>query len=704
MLLGGIGLLAVTAYVLLSLRIETPWIMVDELIYSELAKGVAEDGELLLRGEPTTHVSFLYPVLIAPAWLVSSMETTYVLVKTINVILITLAAVPVYLWARRLMPSAWTFVVTALVLLIPGLLYSGMVMTENAFFPAFVLASFAIALALERPTVLRQALMLGAIGLAASVRVQGVVLIPILLTALLADGLLEWRGTQGGRLFSILIAKTRAFRHSLIVLGVVAVGYAIVKVVQGESLSSGLGAYQVVSDANYSLVDTARWSLYHAAELCLAVGVIPVSAFLVLFGLAAWRGPSSAAERAFLAVTASASIWIVATVASFASRFILRIEERNMFHLMPLFLLALGLWLSRGAPRPLRVAIPAALVPVALVLYLPLERFLNGASLFDTFGLIPASRVAAELDGGVDEVETLVTVGVLLAGLAFVFLPRKLALVLMPAAVATFFAMASYSVSGAIRDYSKNLQGFTYVENGDWIDDVIGSDGDAVYFFGGGADRAEEASRLWQTEFWNRSLGSVYRAGAPDHTGFPSVDVAVDDETGAIAAANGRGLRSGYVVTAFPGFELAGDLIAQHSGLALYRTDGSVGVATARSGLYGDGWSGPSATYTQFSTPGNRAGRVRVGVSRKAWMGPDVPGRVHIRVGRPGGAGLDGVTAERRWVIHSGRERSFMLPTPRPPFQVEVTVDPTFSPATFGFGDPRQLGAQVSFDFTPGSG
>ena len=40
------------------------------------------------------------------------------------------------------------------------------------------------------------------------------------------------------------------------------------------------------------------------------------------------------------------------------------------------------------------------------------------------------------------------------------------------------------------------------------------------------------------------------------------------------------------------------------------------------------------------------------------------------------------------------------MPTPRPPFRVEVTIDPTFSPADYqGQSDQRQLGASVGYRF-----
>jgi hypothetical protein len=59
-------------------------------------------------------------------------------------------------------------------------------------------------------------------------------------------------------------------------------------------------------------------------------------------------------------------------------------------------------------------------------------------------------------------------------------------------------------------------------------------------------------------------------------------------------------------------------------------------------------------------------------------------------------------TAVRSWVIHSGRERTFVLPVPPAPFRIEVAVSPTFSPAEFGQPDTRQLGVQLSFAPAPG--
>ncbi len=84
-----------------------------------------------------------------------------------------------------------------LVLLMPALSYTGMLMTENAFFLAFVTACFAIALALERPTLLHQGLAIAAIGFTCAVRFQGLVLVAVYLAALALKLAFDLRAPDG---------------------------------------------------------------------------------------------------------------------------------------------------------------------------------------------------------------------------------------------------------------------------------------------------------------------------------------------------------------------------------------------------------------------------------------------------------------------------------------------------------------------------
>src|SRR5690348_8975763 len=128
---------------------DTPWILVAELLYFGQAKSFAASGNYWSRGAPSSIVSYLYPALISPAWWADSMQPTYGLAKAINSVLMTLVAIPVYLWGSRIAPRRYVFAAVALTLLLPAFFYTGELMTENAFFPAFVTSCFLIALALE---------------------------------------------------------------------------------------------------------------------------------------------------------------------------------------------------------------------------------------------------------------------------------------------------------------------------------------------------------------------------------------------------------------------------------------------------------------------------------------------------------------------------------------------------------------------------
>ncbi len=45
-----------------------PFIIVDEIIWSEIARGIADAGEPLLRDQPDPGYSVVYPLLISPAY------------------------------------------------------------------------------------------------------------------------------------------------------------------------------------------------------------------------------------------------------------------------------------------------------------------------------------------------------------------------------------------------------------------------------------------------------------------------------------------------------------------------------------------------------------------------------------------------------------------------------------------------------------
>jgi 4-amino-4-deoxy-L-arabinose transferase-like glycosyltransferase len=188
----GLVVAAAVARILVYRGMKAPVVLCDEFIYANVAKNLAEHGRYLFRGVPS-YQSYVYPLLIAPAWFFHSMATTYALAKAIGAVAMSLVAVPTYLWTRRL-AGAWYGVLAAgLTLILPAFFYSGILMTEPTFLPAFVLACFAIASMLERPTLVRQLAALAALALAVGIRIQGIVLVLVIPTALLFKVVLDWR-------------------------------------------------------------------------------------------------------------------------------------------------------------------------------------------------------------------------------------------------------------------------------------------------------------------------------------------------------------------------------------------------------------------------------------------------------------------------------------------------------------------------------
>lgn len=676
--------------------VAAPWIQPDELEYSEMAKSFAAGGHFLFRTQPSPIFS-LYPALIAPAWRAASMHTTYELAKSINVVAMTAGAVPFYIWARRLAAGWYAVVATVLFLALPSFAYTGVLMTESAAFPLFMLSFLAIALVLERPTLLRQVLVLVAIGATCAVRLQGLVLILALLGGILFKLALD--ASVGAVACSPrpLVLELRRYWLALGLIAAGALGYGLLKVAEGKSLSTGLRAYAGTVEVHYSIRDVLRWSVYNAGELGLAVGVIPVCALVVLLGLFRSRWRATEAERAYLAVTLAALPLILVQVGAFASRYSLRIEERNMFYVEPLLLLALVIWLARGMPRPPALVAVGAAVPVGLLITLPLESLFNGSALNDTFGFTPFIRLSEVLNGGISETRTLMGLGAICAVILFAVVPRRIGLWAIPVVLAAFLMLSSGSVFAKVT-YIANATRHAGGLEGDpsWIDHAIGSDKRVEFL---DTTEISDPHILWQTEFWNRSVRRIF--------GVTSNDPSIPDVTASLDPANGEvrpDLPAGspdqnprYVVAA-SNVAVAGRRIAQAGFLSLYRVTPPLGLASVVSGVQPDAWMGSSASYTDYR--GRPGSRLKVLVWRPKLTGPS-PAHVRVAVGRVrssnGAAGLGAVWTTQTWTLRNGARHVFTLPIRSEPFQVSMTVDPTFVPSQYGLADTRELGVQVSF-------
>ena len=168
----------------------TPWITPDETLYGMLGRSLWSDGRLAVLGEPVPVYSLLHPLVVGlPLTLWDGMDG-YRVAQAVSAVAMASTALPVFAWGRSLMRPGWALVAAILTVAIPALALSGLLMTETLFYPLATLAAWALAAALERPTLTRQSLLVVAIALTCLTRLQGAVFLPVLVTAAIAFGVL----------------------------------------------------------------------------------------------------------------------------------------------------------------------------------------------------------------------------------------------------------------------------------------------------------------------------------------------------------------------------------------------------------------------------------------------------------------------------------------------------------------------------------
>src|SRR4051794_3420402 len=190
-----------------------PWIFQDEVAYSDLARSLGRTGSFSLRGVPGTGgFGFLYSAFVSPAYAAfGRVPDAYEAAKLINAFLMSLAAVPTFVLARRLVTEGFALLAALLAVAIPELVYSSSMMTEVAFYPACVASMMAIVLALSRPTLIRQLAMFVPIAAACLIRAQAILFGPVIVTAIVLVVLLEaWEERRPSYVRSVL-AGLRTF-------------------------------------------------------------------------------------------------------------------------------------------------------------------------------------------------------------------------------------------------------------------------------------------------------------------------------------------------------------------------------------------------------------------------------------------------------------------------------------------------------------
>ncbi len=599
--------IALAAIVVVSALIRTalnwsapgPWIFVDELIYSELGKS-AFDGTAI-RGLPVTGYGPVYPYLIAPAYaLFENLVNAYQAVKVINAVAMSLVAIPVYFTARKLMSRRSSLMAAALSILVPGMAYTSVVMTENAFYPIFALAIMCMMYALVERRLLWQIAVFPVVFVLYETRAQGAIVLAAygiaVLAVLISDAIAAAPGCHQAK----LVEGIRRFWFSIVLLGGGLFGLMTFLTVADRPAGSLLGAYAITAEATerYQWRPILSWFLMHVSEFDLWLGVIPFVALFVLFG-AASRRIGNRNVRVFACMAVPVLLVMCAVVAAFVVfSNVGRIEERNLFYVGVFPLISLCWWIDSGLERPRRWFAFSLALGCLLPIAIPYGALINQSAASDTFGIyLPWAIQNRLLD--VTLTTYVIVGGMLFAAALLVLIPQKKGFFLAGAVIMLFLA-TNYAVNVKTDKASAGAVKQGVDGPRDWIDAALGSNAQVTVLYSGGL----EPLRVWENEFFNRSIGGVLAMGVPIPDGLPQL-VVNPDGSGQIVNLDGAQVTARYVLV-HDSTVVAGTTIANDPGahLSVVQAEQPLRLRQVTLGVYDDGWTGGDVTFRVFECEG----------------------------------------------------------------------------------------------------
>jgi len=555
-----------------SRRFEPGWIAPDEAIYSLLARSLWETGSASLLGAGG-YYALVYPALIGLPLTLVEFDTGVAIVQALQALAMSATAAVAYLWGRRALGPAWALVSAALVVAIPGLAYSGLLMTQSLLYPLTTLALWALAVALERPTLLRQGVALGAIALVVLTHVQGLALVPAVVLAIALQCACERSldpARRAGRVLGALVGG------GLLVVAAAALA---------GRWSDPLGAYSAAV-GGYELDAVAADVAWHSAGVFVLVAGIPLVALGLMLVQCLRREERDAAAVALVTTATAWLVCLVLEIGIFASRWVGHIAERSLLTLAPPIFLVFGLWLSRGAPRPRIWTQAVALVVAIPAVLLPVSRYAVQEAALDAFSFIPLWRLASITSEPTLEVIFPLVAGALVA--AAVLVPRR-ALAVLPILVLAVLVTLSFVSSKEIAQLSRADRVWVFdVGDPRWID--AAADGPVTYLNVSSGFPAG----VWKHLSWNRRIDTVAELPEAAAVGPLEPTTVSPRLDGVLLDAGGNRLDPSLVATSAD-FELAGERIGQAprstdlSGLSLWRTERPLRLRTRRSGFQPNG-------------------------------------------------------------------------------------------------------------------
>ena len=642
-ILAGIILLSSVARGFVAFASATAVYFPDEYIYSQLARSIAHGG-LTIRGTPAHFPALLEPLLAAPFWRLGDPLLAYRLTLVMHGVAISLAAIPVYLLARRLRAARWQCAAVAiLTVAAPTLSWSSYVTADAIAYPLALGAIAAGVAALETPRARSQITFLTLAGLATFARVQYVILPVAFLLAVL---LLE-RGHA-----------VRAARRYRVTLGVLALPIAGGAVLGIHRL---LGYYSSLLAFHVSPLGLLHWMAVDSMLIAFATGfaLAPGAVAGLVAGLRAQAAPG---ERAFASLTITFGALVLLETAAYATNGSPRFQERYLVTLMGLVPVAFLIGM-RTLPRGKALVIALSIVLVVCLLRVPLTGY---------------SAVSGKQDspflGAIFYLERFVGIGtggllVSLVGTALLAIAAVIAIRPGRAPIALVFAgaalaLASFGATMASHDGARNARATYFAGDLRWVDNA--SLGPVDMLLSPGAFPPAMLEDL----YWNQSISDVLnlpKSNVVDDFGHQGARIGSDGRVLVGNAEVRRPILADDYYSALT-FQQA-RLVARTPTAALWTSSGAVRLSTMTVGRYFDGWLDRRAVVTVWPrSDGTRTGTLSFRLTLPVTKA--VTAAVQIRV--PG-------AALRTIQVHANSSVLVALPlSVSRPLQVEISAQRPF--------------------------
>ncbi len=398
----------------------TPAVFTDELMFSELARSLAEGNGLTVRGRDFPFPAVVPVLFQAPAWLLGG-ASAYALAKTLNAVLMCLAVFPAWGLARLVLRPGHAFCVAVATVAGGAMLYHSYLTSEAVAYPIYLLAVAVCVRALAEPS-----------------RRWDIAAVLVLVLAVLTRA--QFAALPVAFLVAVLLVGRPLRRHAvaLVALGALAVGAAV----QGVS---GLGFYAGAGQLDYSVVETLRWAGWTAGLLPFTAGLLVVPGALMGLGYAMTKARSRA-ERAFGVMALLLLVAGPLQAGLIASGEADRPLERYVFYAVPLLFVSFFLYVERGAPRRMLYA-GVALALGGLALALPLASLAVDPFSFDSTTLSSVADLGRRLTLG--DAVALFGTGGLVAALLVAALPlRRVAVPVAALSIVLAFAIGDRRILG----------------------------------------------------------------------------------------------------------------------------------------------------------------------------------------------------------------------------------------------------------------